>query len=471
MLLLRQLAVTIRRSLQHPLAGLTILVACGGGGGGPSGPEPAVTSVAITPATPTIVVGQNLVLTANVAVVGGASAAVTWTSSDPSIVGVSISGSITGVTPGTANVTATSVFAPTVSATVPVTVNPAPPAVVSVAVTPVSPSVVVGDRVQLSATVNAVSGASTAVSWSSSNTAIATVSPAGEVTAIAAGSATITATSVFDATKSGSTTVTVNPAPAVQSVTITTPPAALIAGTTAQLTVAVQVVGGASTAVTWGSSDAGIATVSPAGLVTAVAAGNATITATSVADPTKQGTAAIRIDATPLVTGVTVGPSTLSLTVGATGQLTATVTVGNNASQQVTWSTGNAAVATVDQTGKVTGIAGGVANIRATAQADATKFAESVVTVTAQSFPVTAQVAATLAATFDPGTVDIAVGGTVTWQFQSLAHNVTFASTTGVPNHIGNSTNASVSRTFNTAGAFSYICTLHGGMNGSVVVH
>jgi uncharacterized protein YjdB len=471
MLVLRQLAVTLRRSLQHPLVGLAILVGCGGGGGGPSGPDPAVTSVTITPAAPTIVVGQNLVLTANVAAVGGAPTTVTWTSSNPSIVGVSISGTITGVAQGTANVTATSVFAPTVSATIPVIVNPAPPAVISVAVTPANPSVVVGNLLQLTATVNVVSGASTAVTWTSSNAAAATVSPTGQVSAIAAGSATITATSVFDATKSGGTTVTVTPTPAVQSVAITTPPAALIAGTTAQLNATVQVVGGASTAVTWGTSNAGAATVSPTGLVTAVAAGNATITATSVADPTKQASASIRIDATAIVNSITVGPTTLSLTVGATGQLTATVTVGNNASQQVTWSTGNAAVATVDQTGKVTGVAGGTASIRATAQADATKFAESVVTVTAQSFPLTAQVTATPAATFTPASVDIAVGGTVTWQFQSLTHNVTFASTTGAPNDIANTTNASASRTFNTVGSFGYVCTLHGGMNGTVVVH
>jgi uncharacterized protein YjdB len=426
--------------------------------------------VTIAPSAPVVVVGQNLQLTATVAAVGGAPTAVTWTSSDPQIVAVTLSGAITGVTPGTATVRATSVFASTISGTVSVTVNPAPPAVTSVAVSPANPALVVGGQLQMTAAVTVVSGASTAVTWSSSNAAVATVSPTGQVTAVAAGTTNITATSVFDATKSGSTNLTVNPTPAVVSVAITNPPAALIAGTTAQLAATVNVVGGASTAVTWTSSNAGAATVSPAGLVTAVAAGNATITATSVADPTKQGSAPIRIDATAIVTNVTVGPPTLALEVGATGQLTATVTVGNNASQQVTWSSSNAAVASVDQTGKVTGVAAGAANIRATAQADATKFAESVATVTLAAFPNTAQVTATVASTFVPATVDIARGGTVTWQFQSVLHNVNFT-TAGSPNDIGNNSNTTVSRTFNTAGAFAYICTLHGGMNGTVVVH
>lgn len=434
-------------------------------------PPPAVNSVTVAPAAPAIVVGQTLPLTATVAAVGGASTAVTWTSSDPAIVSVSTAGTLTGLAVGTADVTATSVFAPTVSATVPVTVSPAPPGVVSVAVAPVNPTIVVDEVLQLTAAVTVVSGASTAVTWASSNTAVATVAADGEVTAIAVGTTTVTATSTFDATKSGSTNVTVNPKAAVLSVTLTTPPVALIAATTAQLTAVVTVAGGASTDVTWSTSNAAAATVSPTGLVSAVAAGNATITATSVADSTKQASADIRIDATAIVLNVTVGPATLSLAVGAFGQLTATVTVGNNASQQVVWSTNNASVATVDTAGKVTAVAAGSATIRAAAQADNTKFAESVVTVTAPSFPSSANVGAGTDQQFDPAQVDIAVGGSVTWQFASLTHNVTFASATGVPNNIGSSTSTSVSRTFNTAGTFDYQCTLHAGMDGKVVVH
>ena len=434
-------------------------------------PPPAVTAVAITPSAPAVNVGQTLPLTATVTAVGGASTAVTWTSSDPSIVSVSTSGTISGVAVGTANITATSVFAPTVSATVPVTVSPAPPAVVSVAVAPVNPTMVVGDVLPLTATVTVVSGASQAVSWASSNPAIATVATDGKVTALAVGTTTITATSTFDDTKSGSTNVTVDPQPAVLSVTLTSPPAALIAGTTAQLDAVVSVSGGASPDLTWTTSNAAAATVNPSGLVTAVAAGTAIITATSVADPTKSAAATIRIDATAIVLNVTIGPATLALTVGTTGQLNATVTVGNNASQTVVWSTNNAAAATVDQTGKVTAVAAGSATIRATAQADATKFAESVVTVTAPAFPSQANVTAGADSQFNPGQVDIAAGGIVTWSFGALTHNVNFGGAASAPNNIGNSTNTTVSRTFNTAGSFDYECTLHAGMEGTVVVH
>jgi plastocyanin len=71
-----------------------------------------------------------------------------------------------------------------------------------------------------------------------------------------------------------------------------------------------------------------------------------------------------------------------------------------------------------------------------------------------------------------PPDVDIAVGGTVTWTFQSLTHNVTFTTTAaGTPANTGDQTNTSVPRTFTTAGTFTYHCTLHPGMNGTVTVH
>ncbi|MEX1187383.1 MAG: plastocyanin/azurin family copper-binding protein [Gemmatimonadaceae bacterium] len=75
------------------------------------------------------------------------------------------------------------------------------------------------------------------------------------------------------------------------------------------------------------------------------------------------------------------------------------------------------------------------------------------------------------AASFAPASVTIAVNGTVTWNNTSgITHNVTFAATTGAPANIGDHSSGSNQRTFGTAGTFNFSCTLHGGMNGSVVV-
>jgi plastocyanin len=73
---------------------------------------------------------------------------------------------------------------------------------------------------------------------------------------------------------------------------------------------------------------------------------------------------------------------------------------------------------------------------------------------------------------FNPTSVKIARGGTVTWTHGggSVVHNVTFSPATGAPGNVANLASGDASRTFGTAGSFSYSCTNHTGMAGTVVV-
>jgi plastocyanin len=73
---------------------------------------------------------------------------------------------------------------------------------------------------------------------------------------------------------------------------------------------------------------------------------------------------------------------------------------------------------------------------------------------------------------FTPPRVTLAVGGTITFAFGSLAHNVFFDNDpAGAPDNIPDpSANKSVTRTFNTAGTYVYNCHIHPGMRGTVVV-
>jgi plastocyanin len=70
---------------------------------------------------------------------------------------------------------------------------------------------------------------------------------------------------------------------------------------------------------------------------------------------------------------------------------------------------------------------------------------------------------------FSPASIQVATGATVTWTWAQGAslHNVTFASGTPSANL---SAPATYTRTFPTAGTFTYQCTLHPGMNGTVKV-
>jgi plastocyanin len=71
---------------------------------------------------------------------------------------------------------------------------------------------------------------------------------------------------------------------------------------------------------------------------------------------------------------------------------------------------------------------------------------------------------------FAPTTVTIAVGGTVTWQITGATHNVTFGGAAPQGGNIPDTRAANVSRQFTTAGSYSYQCTRHVGMQGSVIV-
>lgn len=176
-----------------------------------------------------------------------------------------------------------------------------PEAVGGVTVTPATGTVVVGSTLQLAAALTGVVGDPEAsVTWSSEDDGVATVDADGLVTGVAAGTVTITATSDFDPTRSGTAEIEVL-AFAIGGFDVDGPDAPLAIGATAQLTAtATGVVGTPDTSVTWSSDDETVATVDADGLVTAVAAGTASITATSVFDPSVTADVAIEV-ATPLV--------------------------------------------------------------------------------------------------------------------------------------------------------------------------
>ena len=83
-----------------------------------------------------------------------------------------------------------------------------------------------------------------------------------------------------------------------------------------------------------------------------------------------------------------------------------------------------------------------------------------------------ATVQATPAERFTPGRINLTAGGTVTFDFGSLPHQVFFNSAVaGAPADIPEATsNKTVTRTFPTPGTFVYNCRIHPGMSGTVVV-
>ncbi len=203
------------------------------------------------------------------------------------------------------------------------------------------------------------------IAWSSSDTAVATVDSAGLVTAAGNGAASVTATA---GTVSSSATVSV--AQVVDSITVLLAADRLVAGDA--LPVAGEAVDANGHAIAtaefaWASSDASVVRVDGSGTVAAVAPGEAEITALAAG---VTGRAALSVVA-PVPTAVSVTPDTVALAaLGQTTQLAASVRHQAGrvmGAAEVSWSSSDTAVATVDGSGLVTAVGNGAASVTATA--------------------------------------------------------------------------------------------------------
>ena len=370
------------------------LLACGSSGSdsvAPTSPTPAL--IAISPNAPAVTVGAQIALQAQVHDASGQlvpGATVFWSSNDTSIVSVSPAGVVTGNSVGTTQIAASSGGQ---SAVVPVTVLPV--AVASVAIAPATATITIGGTVALQGIAydaggNTLTGRT--VVWASSAPQVATVNSSGQVTGVAAGSATVTGT-VEGKTGSSAITVTVIP---VAAVAVSPGSAALDVGQSASLTAVTTDANGntlTGRTITWSSANTSIATVTAAGLVKGIGAGTTTINATSEG---KTGTAQVVVTATTppppppaTVASVTVSPASVTLSSNRPKTLTAKVVDASDhviTGRTITWSSSDSSHVSVTSTGATTAAItavrhGTVFGIRITATCDGVS-GTSIVTLT-----------------------------------------------------------------------------------------
>ena len=316
----------------------------------------------------TLIVGTTSQLTASVNP-STASQAISWSSSNTAVATVNNSGLVTAKAVGTATITVTSLASNQVTGTYEITVVNAP----TITISDATATIIKGQTKTLTATV--LNLTNTAVSWSSSDTGVATVAN-GVVTAKATGTATITATSVANTNLKATCVVTVVEAP---TITISDATATIIRGQTKTLTATVSNL--SNTAVTWTSSNTGVATVSSSGVVSAIAQGSATITATSVANTNLKATCAVTVtNPAPTIT-ITLAIGKNALVVDEQTKITPTITGTTN--YAVTYSTSSTAVALVSSSGVVTAKGIGSATITVSIVSDPTIKATVNITVAA----------------------------------------------------------------------------------------
>ena len=199
------------------------------------------------------------------------------------------------------------------------------------------------------------------ISWTSSNTGVATVDSNGKVTAVGNGTATITAKTTDGTNISKTCSVTVRTP--VTGVTVSPTTLTLNVGGTYTLAKTISPSGASNQNVTWSTNNTAVATVDSSGKVTAVGKGTCTITCTSSENSNYKGTCAVTVN--QQATGITISPTSVTLEVGQTTSVSASVSPSNANNRNYTLTSSNTGVATVSN-GVITAIGVGTCTITAT---------------------------------------------------------------------------------------------------------
>ena len=353
------------------LSVLVLTTACGGGGSDgattpPPAPPVAVSSVSVSLGAAQLFPGGTTAASAATRSAAGAvltGRATAWSSSTNTVATIDASGAITAIAAGTTLISATSEGQ---SGTATLTVNPAPVATINV--TLAQSTVVIGTPTTATATLGDDRGVTLSgrtVTWTSSTPSVATVDAVGAIATLSPGATNIMATSEG---KSGVASLVVIPPP-VSSVSVALSQSVVSPGRTAAATVTLRDVNGivlTGRTVTWTTSAASVATVDAVGNISAIAIGSTTISATAEG---KSGSALLTVQLPPVAT-ITINGAT-SIAPGVFTSFSATLKDASGATltdRTVTWTTSNAAVATVSTGGVVSGVSPGAVTISATSE-------------------------------------------------------------------------------------------------------
>lgn len=320
-------------------------------------------AIEISPPDPQVALAETLTLTATVHDENGhpVAATVFWSSSDAEIATVSQAGVVTPKRIGEVDIAASAQGRSGVTRVRVVRKRAA-----KITLAPASASASVGDTIPLEVVVEAVDGerlTDRTVTFASTEPTVADVVGAGLAVARAPGSTNIVARveEVADTSR-----MTVARA-AVASVDVSPAAPALVVGQSVRLFVTVRDAKGRTLTdrtVTFSSSRTSVATVSSDGEVTARAEGEAVITATADGVSDK---VTVKVSPVPLAQ-LTLSPSSFALRVGESRTITATLRDASGAvvtGRTVSWSSSAPLVASVDPSGKVTGLVPGAAVITA----------------------------------------------------------------------------------------------------------
>jgi len=430
-------------------------------------------SIAVTPTSPSIAAGTTQQFTATGTFSDNSTQNITasanWISSNTSVVSISnasgSNGLATSLQSGQVNIIAQ--ISNVVSS--PATLNVTQATLVSIGVTPAMPSLAAGSTQQFSATGvytdNSTHDLTASATWSSANTAVASISNAagsnGLATTLAPGSTLVTA-SLYGIT-SPAAIMTVTPATLV-SIAVTPAIPSIAAGTSQQFTAtgtytdnSTQIL---TTTATWSSSNAAVVSISNAsgsnGLATGLQIGQVNITA-QIGSITSTPVTLTVAQAT--LVSIAVTPTTSSIAAGTTQRFTATGTYTDQSTQDftasATWISSNVSVASISNASGSSGLATGLetGQVSVTAQVGSVTSTPAALTVTQATLVSIAVTPVTPSATIGDNVQFTATGTYTDTTTQNLTTAATWTSSNPLVATISNASGSNGQATSLTAGS------------------
>ena len=336
-----------------------------------------VESIAIDKETLELVEGDSATLTATVSPDNASDKTYAWTSSNPDVATVAEDGTVTAIAPGNTTITATSNDGgKTASCEVSVAKRVIP--VESVTLSGET-SVTAGDTVTFTYTITPSDATVQDVKWSSSDESVIKVDADGTAVVLKNGVATITVTTV-DGEKTASAKILASPL-LVSSLSLDVTSLTLAAGEEGKLVATVAPENATNKELSWKSLTTSVATVDAEGNVKAVKPGTAKIRVSTTDGSKLNAECEVTVTkAKVAVTGVSLDNTLLLISVGESRKLSATVKPSGATNKEVSWTSNNESVATVDSNGNVKGLKEGSATITVTTK-DGSKTATCKVTV------------------------------------------------------------------------------------------
>ncbi len=345
--------------------------------------QTAPKSISLTPDTDIMVVGQTLQLNAQ-QYPADACGYFEWRTSSSSRAKVSDDGVVTARKTGWVTITCRSMQSSRIQATRKILiVSESSPHKINAGAE--SLTLNPGNTYQLSPTV-LPAGKDSRVTYKTSRSSVATVSPTGLITVKKAGTAKITITS--RANKEVTATVSINAVnlPAPDSMAITAPSAVVNKGGELQLSIT-PYPSGTNTEVKWSTSSSSIARVSDSGVVTGRKAGKVTITATSKWDKKVKATFEVSVYDPASPTSIQLNAGVITMEVGEKRRMQATVNPVGCKNDKLKWRSTSSSVAKVSSSGEITARKAGSAVISATSTYNTSIAGNVMVTVVSRSAP------------------------------------------------------------------------------------